>query len=84
MSSRLTALVATLALVASAAACSGEDGPGQKERGARGTAASSTPTVPPTPSEALGLVEGWGPDRANLSGRRRPPAGCACPTSPAR
>ena len=66
MPSRLTALVATLALVATAAACSGEDAPAEKEQDARSTAASSTPTVPPTPSEALGLVEGWGPDRAEL------------------
>ncbi|RYB91282.1 beta-N-acetylhexosaminidase [Nocardioides glacieisoli] len=66
MPSRLTALVATLALVATAAACSGEGEPAEKEPDARSTAASSTPTVPPTPSEALGLVEGWGPDRAEL------------------
>ena len=66
MPSRLTALVATLALVATAAACSGEGEPAQKEPDVRSTAASSTPTVPPTPSEALGLVEGWGPDRAEL------------------
>ena len=66
MPSRLTALVATLALVATAAACSGEEAPAEKEQDARSTAASSTPTVPPTPSEALGLVEGWGPDRAEL------------------
>ena len=31
-----------------------------------GGVASSSPTVPPTPSEALGLDEGWGPDRAEL------------------
>ena len=66
MSSRLTALVATVALVATTAACSGDDAaPGQDEE-ARSSAASASPTVPPTPSEALGLVEGWGPDRAEL------------------
>lgn len=63
---RLTTLVATLALVVTAAACSGEDAPAEKERSARSAAASSAPTVPPTPSEQLGLVEGWGPDRAEL------------------
>ncbi|MBL0748808.1 glycoside hydrolase family 3 protein [Nocardioides baculatus] len=66
MPARLTTLVASLALVATAAACTGEDTPAEKEKDARSTAASSTPTVPPTPSEALGLVEGWGPDRAEL------------------
>ncbi len=66
MPSRLTALLATVALVAATAACSGDEAaPGQDEE-ARGTAASATPTVPPTPSEALGLAEGWGPDRAEL------------------
>ena len=66
MPARLTTLVATLALVATAAACSGDD-PTDQDRGARSSsAASSTPTVPPTPSEALGLAEGWGPDRAEL------------------
>ncbi|MCF6378865.1 hypothetical protein L2K70_14715 [Nocardioides KLBMP 9356] len=67
MPARLTTLVATFALVASAAACSGEgDERGEKEEGARSTAASASPTVPPTPSEKLGLAEGWGPDRAEL------------------
>ncbi len=67
MPARLTTLVATLALVATAAACSGGEAPAEKEgQGARSTAATSTPTVPPTPSEELGLVEGWGPDRAEL------------------
>ncbi len=66
MPTRLTALVATVALVATSAACSGDDAPSEQEQGARSTAASSTPTVPPTPSERLGLDEGWGPDRAEL------------------
>ena len=67
MPARLTALVATLALVATAAACSGDEPAADKDQGARSTASTtSTPTVPPTPSEALGLVEGWGPDRAEL------------------
>ena len=66
MPARLTTLVATLALVATTAACSGDEAPAEKEQDARSTAAASTPTVPPTPSEELGLVEGWGPDRAEL------------------
>ncbi len=66
MPTRLTALVATVALVATTAACSGGEAPSEKEQEARSTAASSTPTVPPTPSEQLGLEEGWGPDRAEL------------------
>jgi beta-N-acetylhexosaminidase len=67
MSARLTAFVATVALVATSAACSGDGAePGKEEEEARGTATSATPTVPPTPSEALGLDEGWGPDRAEL------------------
>lgn len=67
MPSRLTVLVATVAMVATATACSGGGGasPGTDDE-ARRAAANGTPTVPPTPSEALGLVEGWGPDRAEL------------------
>jgi beta-N-acetylhexosaminidase len=66
MPSRLTALLATVVLVATTAACSGDESPSDREREARGTAASGSPTVPPTPSEELGLAEGWGPDRAEL------------------
>ncbi len=57
--------LASLALVASLTACQGEDGDGE-EPAPDEAAASATPTVPPTPSEELGLVEGWGPDRAEL------------------
>ncbi|GAA1926371.1 glycoside hydrolase family 3 protein [Nocardioides hwasunensis] len=67
MRSRPTALLATLALVATLGACTGS---GDDERDGRSkaesAAATSTPTAPPTPSEALGLTEGWGPDRAEL------------------
>jgi beta-N-acetylhexosaminidase len=59
-------MVATLALVASLAACDGGSGGQDQEPKAESAAATSTPTVPPTPSEALGLTEGWGPDRAEL------------------
>lgn len=53
-------------LVASLAACDGQD-PGQdEERSAPSTAETSAPTVPPTPSEELGLAEGWGPVRPEL------------------
>ncbi|MDT0187769.1 glycoside hydrolase family 3 N-terminal domain-containing protein [Microbacterium sp. ARD31] len=57
--------LATLALVASLAACQGEDDD-PEQRGPGEAAASATPTVPPTPSEELGLAEGWGPDRGEL------------------
>lgn len=64
---RGAALVATLALVTSLGACDrGADGRDGEEPAADDTAATATPTVPPTPSERLGLVEGWGPDRAEL------------------
>jgi beta-N-acetylhexosaminidase len=65
---RAGALLATLALVVSLAACSGGDQrPEASSRGATGDAgATSAPTTPPTPSEELGLAEGWGPDRAEL------------------
>jgi len=66
MRSRPTSLLATLALVASLAACDGDGGAEQEEPRAESAAASSTPTVPPTPSEELGLAEGWGPTRAEL------------------
>ena len=66
MPARLTALLATVALVATSAACSGDDGAPSRDEEARGTAAGASPSVPTSPSEALGLAEGWGPDRAGL------------------
>lgn len=72
MRARSTSLLATLALVVSLGACDGggasggdEAGGGAAENAPTGES-SRTPTVPPTPSEELGLVEGWGPDRADL------------------
>ncbi|HEY0644414.1 MAG TPA: glycoside hydrolase family 3 N-terminal domain-containing protein, partial [Nocardioides sp.] len=62
---RGAALLATLALIASLGACDGNAEGGDGEKPAEG-AANATPTVPPTPSERLGLVEGWGPDRGEL------------------
>ena len=53
-------------LVASLAACDGQGPGGDEEKTAESTAATSTPTVPPTPSEELGLAEGWGPTAAEL------------------
>ncbi|MCK9825886.1 glycoside hydrolase family 3 protein [Nocardioides cavernae] len=64
--SRAVGLLASLALAASLAACDGGDAGSDGEPGADEAAASGTPTVPPTPSEELGLSEGWGPDRAEL------------------
>ncbi|PKH43555.1 beta-N-acetylhexosaminidase [Nocardioides alpinus] len=60
--------MATVALMASLSACDGGGGgePADDEGAAARAATSSSPTVPPTPSEELGLVEGWGPDRAEL------------------
>ena len=63
---RGAALVATLALVTSLGACDGNGGSSDGEKPAEGATTSATPTVPPTPSERLGLVEGWGPDRGEL------------------
>ena len=64
--SHLASLGAFLAMVASLAACDGQDPGRDDERSAESAAATSTPTVPPTPSEALGLAEGWGPARDEL------------------
>src|SRR5689334_21264512 len=64
--SSLVGLGASLVLVASLAACDGQDPGGDHERSAENAPATSTPTVPPTPSEALGLAEGWGPTRDEL------------------
>jgi len=70
MRARPTSFLATLALAASLAACDAGSGGEDADRGAAepGTTSepTSTPTVPPTPSEELGLVEGWGPDRSEL------------------
>jgi hypothetical protein len=55
--SPLVSLGASLVMVASLAACDGQDPGGDEERTAESTAATSTPTVPPTPSEELGLAE---------------------------
>lgn len=68
--SRGVALGAALALVASlGGACDGgtdrRDGQGE-EPAAGDSGASATPSAPPSPSEQLGLAEGWGPDRAEL------------------
>ncbi|MFC7361951.1 glycoside hydrolase family 3 protein [Nocardioides astragali] len=63
---RGVALAATLALIASLSACETGDQPRAEKPAERGAATSGAPTVPPTPSEKLGLVEGWGPDRAAL------------------
>ncbi|MCY4725185.1 hypothetical protein NYO98_02765 [Nocardioides sp. STR2] len=64
--SHLASLGASLVLVASLAACDSSTPGGDEERSAESTPATSTPTVPPTPSEELGLAEGWGPTRAEL------------------
>jgi beta-N-acetylhexosaminidase len=70
MRARPISFVATVALVASLAACDAGRNDEDAERGSPQAGASreptSTPTVPPTPSEELGLVEGWGPDRSEL------------------
>jgi beta-N-acetylhexosaminidase len=78
MRARLISLL-VLALVALGACQGGGDDTGEKPA-AEKAAAPSTPTVPPTPSEQLGLRDGWGPDRADLDeaarivGRMRLPA----------
>lgn len=71
MRARATSLLVTLALVVSLGACDGGTGSDADVAG-RGAASGAsdestgTPTVPPTPSEELGLTEGWGPDRSEL------------------
>ncbi len=62
---RSASLLASLVLVASTGACDAGTGGGDRERPGAGPAAAA-PTVPPTPSERLGLGVGWGPDRAEL------------------
>ncbi len=65
-----TSALTAVALVASLAACTGGDEPSDEQPDAGQAAASGTPsTAPPStpsPSEELGLTEGWGPDRAEL------------------
>lgn len=66
-------MLATVALVASLNACdsgsgsaSGDNPGGDAGAADRAVTSGSEATVPQTASEALGLVEGWGPDRAEL------------------
>ncbi len=59
-------MLATLLLATSLSACDSTGEPSDETGAADGGVASSSPTVPPTPSEELGLDEGWGPDRAEL------------------
>jgi beta-N-acetylhexosaminidase len=69
MRARLTrgvVLLATLTLAGSLSACDGGADPQDEKGSAGGTATSGAPATPPTPSEKLGLAEGWGPDRAEL------------------
>ncbi|WP_210650266.1 glycoside hydrolase family 3 protein [Nocardioides sp. SYSU D00065] len=58
-------MLATLVLVCSLGACTG-DGGGEDEDGPGAAGASGSPRVVATPSERLGLTVGWGPDRAAL------------------
>ncbi|RYB93270.1 beta-N-acetylhexosaminidase [Nocardioides oleivorans] len=67
--SRLTALLATVALVVGLGGCDGAaDGGGEADDSPAGesAAAASAQEAPKSPSEELGLTEGWGPDRAEL------------------
>lgn len=59
-------MLAALAMLASLTACDGDGGQAAEGPAADRAAGTATPTVPPTPSEELGLTEGWGPDRAEL------------------
>ncbi len=63
---RGVALSATLALVVSLSGCESGGDPAAEKPATGEATASTTPTVPPTPSEELGLAEGWGPDRSEL------------------
>ncbi|CAM3889238.1 glycoside hydrolase family 3 protein [Nocardioides zeicaulis] len=67
---RGAALLTAVALLGSTAACDGggdSGGGGQEARPAPGTGAGAgAADVPRSPSERLGLDEGWGPDRAEL------------------
>ena len=79
MRARLIPLL-VLALVLLGACERGGDDDSGGTPAAEKAATTSTPAVPPTPSEELGLEEGWGPDRAGLDeaarivGRMRLPA----------
>ncbi|GAA1435875.1 glycoside hydrolase family 3 protein [Mycobacterium cookii] len=57
-----------VALVASLAACTDGDEPpdGQPDAGQAAAGVAPAPPTPPSPSEELGLTEGWGPDRQEL------------------
>ncbi len=59
-------IVTTLMLVSSLAGCDGTEEAEGNQGGADRAATSSAPVVAPTPSEELGLAEGWGPDRTEL------------------
>ncbi|NPD05347.1 beta-N-acetylhexosaminidase [Nocardioides sp. zg-1308] len=63
---RSTALLATLAMLTAVTACDSGSDEQDGDPASQEAPASSSPTVPPTPSERLGLTEGWGPDRAEL------------------
>lgn len=59
-------LSTALVLVMSLGACDSTEAPEDDTGAADRAVASSAPTVPLTPSEELGLEEGWGPSRAEL------------------
>ncbi len=63
---RTGSLVATVLLATSLSACEGTGEPTDEPGAGDSVAASGAPTVAPTASEKLGLVEGWGPDRLEL------------------
>ena len=80
MRTRLTRTgLASLALLLTLSSCDSGGEPTDEKAAGGGAVASSAPTVPPTPSEKLGLVDGWGPDRdeldraARIVGRMRLP-----------
>ncbi len=60
---RGVAALTVLTLLGSLTAC---DGGGEEQARPASSGAASTSTAPPSPSEELGLVEGWGPDRGEL------------------
>ena len=63
---RGVALLASLALLVPLGGCdAGEEPVGEQAAGGE-VITSSSPAVPPSPSEKLGLVDGWGPDRGEL------------------
>ena len=60
------AVLATLALLAGALAGCDDGASPKDDKSPAAEAAQGTPPPEPTPSEELGLAEGWGPDRAEL------------------